>query len=225
MSLETEDLIKSIARSSEPVTRLRHPIARALLWFMGALAYAAIVAALLGLRPDVFERLSETRFLVEIAATALTSMMAAAAAFCAGCPGRPLWERFAAVPFLALWIASLGQGCWQDWLRLGSAGLVLVPDLVCLPFIAIVSLLPAAVMVLMIRAGAPIAPITTTGLGALAAGALSATVLRLTHLPDASIMVLVWQFGSVALLAAVSAAFGGKLLRWPSRADLLPADK
>lgn len=225
MAMESEDLIKRLAQGSQSVTRLRHPLVRAQLWFAGSIAYAAIVAAVLGLRPDLFERLSETRFLIELAAATLTSVMAAAAAFCAGCPGRPIWERFVALPFVALWIASLGQGCWQDWTKLGTAGLRVESDLVCLPFIAIVSFLPGAVMLAMIRGGAPIAPVTTTSLGALAAGALAAIVLRLTHLPDASIMVLVWQFGSVALLTALAAAFGSKLLRWPSREDVLAANK
>ncbi|MGD9805064.1 MAG: NrsF family protein [Hyphomicrobiaceae bacterium] len=50
---------------------------------------------------------------------------------------------------------------------------------------------------------------------ALAVAALSATVLRLTHLPDASKMVLVWQVGSVAVLTLLAALFGRSLLPWP----------
>jgi hypothetical protein len=39
--------------------------------------------------------------------------------------------------------------------------------------------------------------------------------LRLFHEQDASVMVLVWQFGSVVLLASLGALTGRRLLRWP----------
>ena len=69
-------------------------------------------------------KLAEPKFVIEVAAALLTSMLAAAAAFCAGCPGRPLWERFAPLPALALWLGTLGTGCWQSWLQRGPEGLV-----------------------------------------------------------------------------------------------------
>jgi hypothetical protein len=145
----------------------------------------------------------------------MTSVLAAAAAFCAGCPGRPLWERYAPLPALGVWIWSLGEGCWRSFVQGGTQGLPLQLDFVCFPSILIVSIVPGALILIMIRRGAPIAPITTTALAALAAAALGATALRLFHAQDASVMVLVWQFGSVALLAALGALTGRHLLRWP----------
>lgn len=215
-AMETEHLINQLAGQAGPVRRLPHPLPRTMIWFMAAIVYGAVVAFVMGIRPDLPQRLGETRFNVEIAGALLTSMMAAAGAFCAGCPGRPLWERFAPLPFLALWLGSLGQGCWQDWIQFGEAGLRITADVVCLPIIASISILPGAFMLFMLRAGAPMAPIATTALGALAVAALSAVVLRLTHLPDASIMVLVWQAGSVALLTFLAALLGRKILPWPT---------
>ncbi len=213
--METENLIKTLSDGSVPVVRLAQPARRMIVWFMGALIYGAMVAFFMGLRDDLPMRIAEPRFVIELAAALLTSMMAAAAAFCAGCPGRPLWERFAPLPFLGLWLATLGQGCWQDWLWLGAEGLRIGSDFICLPIIAAISGLPGAVMLLMIRSGAPLAPISTVALGALASAAMAATVLRLTHLPGASVMVLTWQFGSMLLLTAAAALFGRQLLRWP----------
>jgi hypothetical protein len=145
----------------------------------------------------------------------MTSMMAAAAAFCAGCPGRPVWERFAPLPFLAIWLASLGEGCWRDWLHSGSEGLTLRLDLICFPMIVVISIVPTVLIFIMVRRAAPIAPVTTTALATLAAAALAAAGLRLFHPQDASVMVLVWQFGSVAILAGMGALFGRSLLQWP----------
>jgi hypothetical protein len=109
----------------------------------------------------------------------------------------------------------LGEGCWQTFAASGAEGLSFRIDFVCLPSILLVGILPGAVILKMIRQGAPIAPTTTTALATLAAAALGATALRLFHEQDASVMVLVWQFGSVVLLASLGALTGRRLLRWP----------
>ena len=212
--MKTDDLIRTLAANARPVHRLPHPLWRAMIWLAISTLYVAGFVWVMGLRPDIATKLAEPRFLVEVGAAYLTSMMAAAAAFCAGCPGRPIWERLAPLPFLVLWLGSLGEGCWRDWMRSGSDGLMLQPDFLCFPMIVAVSTVPALLIFIMIRRAAPIAPITTTGLATLAAAALAAAALRLFHVQDASIMVLVWQFGSVALLAAIGALFGENLLHW-----------
>lgn len=213
--MKTEDLIQTLAQDAT-VQRLPHPGFRAMIWLAISTAYIAGFVAVVGLRPDIAVQLADPRFLVEVGAAYMTSMMAAAAAFCAGCPGRPIWERYAPVPFLIVWLASLGEGCWRDWVRSGSDGLTLQPDFICFPLILAISIVPTLLIFIMIRRAAPIAPIATTGLATLAAGSLAAVALRLFHAQDASLMVLVWQFGSVALLAGLGALFGPSLLRWPS---------
>jgi hypothetical protein len=213
--MKTEDLIRTLGANAAPVQRLPHPATRAVVWLVISTVYIAGFIWVMGLRPDIAVKLAEPRFLVEVGAAYMTSMMAAAAAFCAGCPGRPLWERFAPLPFLVLWLASLGEGCWRDWVRSGSDGLTLQPDLLCFPMILAISIVPTLLILIMIRRAAPVAPITTTALATLAAAALAATALRLFHAQDASLMVLVWQFGSVALLAGIAALFGQYLLPWP----------
>jgi hypothetical protein len=181
---------------------------------MMSAAYVAAFVWAIGVRPDISDKLADPRFLIEVGAALLTSMMAAAAAFCAGCPGRPLWERFAPLPFLAVWLASLGEGCWRQWIQAGPDGLTLQIDLLCFQNILAVSILPAVVIFVMIRQGAPIAPMSTTGLATLAATALGAAALRIFHTQDVSLMLLIWQFGSVALLAGVGFFVGRRFLRW-----------
>lgn len=212
--MRTEDLVKTLAVNAEPVTPLPSPLIRMLIWLSISVTYAALVVLLVGPRPDISERLTDVRFLVEFTSAFMVSMLAAAAAFCAECPGRPLWERFAPVPALAVWLASLGDGCWQAWIQEGPSGLTLAPDFLCFPSIVLISLVPAILILAMIRRGAPIAPISTTVLAMLAAGALGAAALRLFHMQDASVMVLVWQFGSVAVLALLGGLFGRRYLRW-----------
>lgn len=215
--MRSEDLIRALASEAKPVRRLAHPAWRVMYWLSISLLYVAAVVLVMGLRPDIGVKLGEPRFIIEISAALLTAVMAAAAAFCAGCPGRPLWERFAPLPMLALWLGSLGAGCWQDWLRWGANGLTLQPDFVCFPNIVMAGLVPGALILYMIRRGAPLAPMLTTALAALAASALGAAALRLYHAHDASIMILVWQFGSVAIITGLGALIGRKLLHWPER--------
>lgn len=214
--MKTEDLIQTLSQDAA-VQRLPHPGWRALIWLAVSTAYVAGFVAVMGLRPDIAEKLAEPRFMIEVGAAYMTSMMAAAAAFCAGCPGRPLWERYAPVPFLIVWLASLGEGCWRDWVRSGPDGLILQPDFICFPIILVISIVPTLLIFIMIRRAAPIAPIATTALATLAAASLAAAAVRLFNAQDASLMVLVWQFGSVALLAGLGALFGRSLLRWPVR--------
>src|SRR3546814_18751817 len=66
-----------------------------------------------------------------------------------------------------------------------------------------------------LRRGAPMAPRMTVALGALAAAAVGNFGLRLFHYQDAGLMVLIWQFGSVALLSALAGWSGGAVLHWP----------
>lgn len=211
--METEQLIRSLARDAEPVERLPHPAWRAITWALLSATYIALVVAAVGVRPDITEKLQDPRFVIEVGAALLTSVMAAAAAFCAGCPGRPLWERFAPFPFLIIWLASLGEGCWRQWVQIGPDGRLQF-DLMCFGTIFALSLLPAILIFVMIRRGAPIAPMSTTGLATLAATALAAAALRLFHPQDVSLMLLVWQFGSVILLAGAGFLLGHRMLQW-----------
>jgi hypothetical protein len=100
--MQPEELVKILAADAKPVRRLSSPMMRLLIWLGISIAYAAIVVWLMGLRPDILSKLGDARFVVELSATFMTSVLAAAAAFCAGCPGRPIWERFAPLPALGL---------------------------------------------------------------------------------------------------------------------------
>jgi hypothetical protein len=71
-------------------------------------------------------------------------------------------------------------------------------------------------MGVMLRRGAPLTPRATTALGGLAAAGLGDFGLRLFHPQDASLMVLVWQVGTVFTLTAMAAWAGHYLLNWRS---------
>jgi hypothetical protein len=212
---ETHALIRRLADDVERVTPLPSPWRRASIWLGFAVAYVALIVFAFGLREDISEKLFDSRFIVEELAAIATALAAAFAAFWATVPGRSRWPLFLPALPLAVWLGSLGQGCVQAWQASGLAGPAFEIDLMCLPKIALIGLLPAAVMAIMIRRGAPLYPHVAVALGGLAAAALGNVGLRLFHTVDASLMVLVWQFGSVALLAALAGLSGPLLHRWP----------
>jgi hypothetical protein len=220
MSMETERLIERLAANSRPVRLLPGPWKRTGLWLALAVPYVALVVLLMSPRPDLAVQLTEPRFQVEQAAALATAILAAAAAFSCSVPGRGRAICLLPIAPLAIWLASLGVGCVQDWRALGSAGLRLRIDWDCMPAAALAGIVPAIAMVAMLRRGAPLFPRVTLAMGALAVGALAQVGMQIYHVGDISLMVLVWHVGGVAALAAAAGWIGRRVLRWPG--GLLP---
>ena len=85
--MQTDQLILALSTNCPPVRPVAHPAWRTIGWFAVSLVCVAASAAAMGLRPDLDAKLGDLKFLTEVGAAFLTSIMAAAAAFCAGCPG------------------------------------------------------------------------------------------------------------------------------------------
>ena len=212
--MKTEELIQRLTADVRPVRRLASPPRRVSAWLAAGLPYLALVVLIMSPRDDLAAKLADARFLVEQGAAFATAVLAAVAAFSLGIPDRSRWWAVLPLPALGLWLASLGQGCWRAWVELGAEGLVLRPDFVCFPAIVAAGAVPGVVMVLMLRRGAPLAPRLAVMLGALAAATLGDVGLRLFHPQDASVMILVWQIGTVALLSLLGNMVGPRLLVW-----------
>jgi hypothetical protein len=212
--MDTAGLIEELAAHAGPVRPLPRPSMRAVLWLAIAVPSVAIVVAWMSPRPDLSLQFSDPRFLVEEAAALATAVLAAVAAFSCTVPGRS--RAVCALPMLplAVWLASVGNGCIQDWLTLGPEGLRLRLDTDCVPAAALVGIVPGIAMVAMLRRGAPLYPRTTLAMGALAVGSLANAGMQLYHEGDVSIMVLVWHLGSVAVLSAAAAGIARHVLRW-----------
>jgi hypothetical protein len=214
--VDTEKLIEQLAEVVVPVRPLPRPWVRTAAWLLVAIPYVALVVFVVSPRADLISKASEWRYEIEQLAALATGITAATAAFATVIPGydRKLFV-LPALP-LAIWLGSLGEGCVQDWIHFGPDGLSLRPDWFCFPAIVLVGAVPAIAMAVMLRRGAPLSPHATTALGGLAAAGLGNFGLRLFHSQDASLMVLVWQVGSVFVLTAMAAWAGQYLLNWRS---------
>src|SRR5262249_1504477 len=160
-----------------PVRRLGSPGRRTALWLAMALPSVAVVAAAHLAGIDVLGRI-DLRLAIEQGAILLTAITAALAAFAGTLPGRD--QRPAPLPLLSLgiWLASLGEACLRDWLRLGGDSLNLRTDGHCAQIALVLSVLPAVAMIVMLRRGAPLVPRLTLMLGALAVAAVANLGLR-----------------------------------------------
>ena len=214
MTEQTNGLIQRLAESSIPVRRLRAPWTRTIFWLAIAVPYLALVVFVVSPRGDLIAKMSDPQFVIEQIAALATGIAAAVAAFATIVPGFSRKVLLLPAVTLAVWLGSLGQGCVQDWIRLGPNGLSLRPDWFCFPSIVLVGAVPAIAMAVMVRRGAPLTPHLTAALGGLAAAGLGNFGLRFFHPQDASLMVLVWQFGSVFILSAFASWAGRYLLNW-----------
>jgi len=212
--MDTDEFIKRLAADLQPVRPLRPPWARAVLWLGIALPYVAAVVWGKLMMIDAAQIGADARFMVEQAATLATALTAAIAAFCTIIPGFDRRVLLLPLAPLGLWLASVGQGCVQDWLRFGADGLTIRPDWDCLPPATVIGIVPAIVLVIMLRKGAPLRPRVTLALAALAVASVANFGLQFAHARDVSIMVLVWHLGAAAALSALGGSLGELVLGW-----------
>jgi hypothetical protein len=212
--MNTDEFIERLAANLKPVRPLRAPWARAVLWLGVAIPYVAAVVWGKLTMVDPAQAANDTRFMVEQAATLATALTAAIAAFRSAVPGFDMRILLLPIAPLGLWLASVGHGCVEDWLRLGADGLTIRPDWDCLPMATIIGIVPAAAIIVMLRRAAPLHPRLTLALAALAVASIANFGLQFAHVRDASIMVLVWHLGAAAALAALGGWLGKRVLHW-----------
>lgn len=220
--MDTNEFINRLVADLRPVRPLMRPWTRAMLWLAIALPYVAAVVWSKLMMVDAAQVGADTRFIIEQTATLATALTAAIAAFCSAIPGFD--RRLLLLPLapLGLWLASVGHGCVQDWLRLGADGLTIRLDWDCLPMAAIIGIVPAAAIVAMLRRGAPLRPRLTLALAALAVASVANFGLQFAHVRDASIMVLIWHLGAAAIVSALGGWLGERVLGWRPDRSLVP---
>jgi len=207
----TPDLIEMLCADAKPVRRLRPPLVRAALWLLFAGLVLVVLAALLGTRPDLAERVRQPTYVGALAGALLTGVLAAVAAFYLSLPDRSRLWLLLPVPALLLWISTIGFGCLTDWVSIEPDGVRLGTTLECFATLALASLPLSLALLVMLRHAARLYPTTVAMMGGLASAGIAATALSLFHELDASMMVLLWNLGAAALIVALGGIFGRRL--------------
>ena len=217
--MKTSDLIDILAADAEarPVRRLASPLVRSLRWLLlPAFVFALLVLAH-GARLDLARQLSNSSYLVGIAASLLTAVLAAIASFELDVPdGSPRWALLP-VPALVVWVATVGHTCLSPWVTIVPGGTQIGEAARCFATVLLTSVPLSVGMFVMLRRGGPLRVTTVTLTGSLAVAAMSATAVSVFHELDASAMVLMWNFGTAACIVVLGAYFGPGVLierRW-----------
>lgn len=212
--IKTPDLIASLAANLTPVRRLWPPVARAACWLMLAAVVLTLLAVSQGIRPDLAQRLQDPAFVICLAASLMTGILAAQAAFLVSLPDRSrLWLLLPA-PALAVWLTNIGYQCLVQWISIGPDGVSFGEAARCFATLMLTSLPLSLAMLVMLRYAAPLRPAAVTLMGSLSVAAITATALSLFHTIDASVMILLWNVGTAALFIGLGGVFGRRIFQW-----------
>jgi hypothetical protein len=212
--VKTELLIERLTQNSGPIRPLAAPWLRALTWVAVCVPYVTFIAFAFGFRSDLAAKTFEIRFGVEQAAALATGFTAAVSAFALVVPGRSKMYFFLPLFPLAIWLGSIGVGCFVDLSHAQPHDIRFHADWFCLPGITLVGFLPGALIISMLWRGAPLFPHKSTALAGLAAAGIGDFGFRLFHPEDSGLIVLAWQMGTVFALAGIVSLGGQYLLNW-----------
>jgi len=212
--MKTDDLIHAIAEDAAPIGL--HPQRKLALALAGAVAVAAILFwLLLGPRGDALISLAQPRFVLKFLVTLGLAAAAIGLVLRLMRPGATpgLWRSALLLAPGLLLIGIAGELLAlpaEDWLT----ALVGVNARTCLTYIPLMGLAPLGLILLALRSGAPTRPAVAGAVAGLIAGGISAAFYA-SHCPDDSpLFVATWYVLSIALLAALGALLGRRLLRW-----------
>jgi hypothetical protein len=211
---KTPDLIDTLVEDATPVRRLRPPLVRAGLWLAFAATVLGLIAIAHGVRSDFSDCMRQPLFVLGMLGALATGILAAVASFRLSLPDSPRLWIVLPLPALALWVVTIGYGCLTDWVSIGPDGIRLGEAIRCFATLLMTSVPLSIAMLVMLRYTALLRPIEVSVLGGLAIAAVTAFALSLFHDLDATVMILIWNLGSAALIAALGSLFGRSMLTW-----------
>ena len=210
--MNTESLIQELAADATgPVVPIGHTLLRAL----GLGAFLTTLSLLiLHPRTDIAQALFTVPFIFKLA---LMVSLAGTAAFFLVETARPVPARRRGRSLLLAPLLLAGAVI----IELATAPADAWPSLLvghnaahCLTLIPLLSMVPLACLLSALRRGAAGNPGLAGATAGLAAGAVAALVYALTCPDDSPLFIATWYSIAIAIVTAVSAYAGSRLLRW-----------
>ncbi len=187
----------------------------AALWLGSAALVLVLIGVAHGLRSDFAERLQQQPpFVIGLLGALATGILAAIASFRVSLPDASRWWLLLPFPAVAVWVSTIGYGCLTDWVSIGPGGVRMGEAVRCFATLLMTSVPLSIVLLVMLRCAALLRPTEVSVMGGLSVAAITSFALSLFHDLDATIMILVWNFGSAALIAALGTLFGRRMFRW-----------
>jgi len=213
--VKTEALIAELARNVETPSRPARTHSRALVvWLSGTAVSIAIGTWILGVRADIMLMLATPRYVLEMVLILAVAASSGAVAVLLAYPGRfrARLAVFALATVMSAWLGALVCLAFLD-LKRGSFSTV-EWGYSCTLFALALAVVPAAILVTLVRGAAPTRPTLNAlaiGIAALGAGALGLHVHCTT---DGALHQFAWHGVPVVVLSALGASTGWRLLRW-----------
>jgi hypothetical protein len=205
--MNTDRLLEQLAHDLRPAPALRQPWARAAVWLFAAGLYLALLATLMTSRADVAaNRGSGWLFLVSQGTALATAATAAIAAFASTVPGFSSRVAMLLIIAATTWVGTLLGAAASEWGAVGGADLWAPREWLCVVTIVLGGAPLWVTLAFMLRQGAPLAPRTTTALGALAAAAVANVAACVSEPHPSSIVTLLWHGGTIVVVTIVAAS-------------------
>ena len=215
-----ERLVQALSADLTPVRRLAPPGLRILLWLaiIGAVALALAIVSDVGAM--IHRLMAAPDIWLAAMGSALTVVLAAAAAFQLGLPDRKAAWALLPLPAVLLWIGASGMGCLRAWAVPEAYPMPPAQTEHCLMFIVGVSLPLSLLLIVMLRRGFSLRPNLTAIIGGLACASAAAALLNFIHPYDAAATDLAVHALAVLIVILANTIFGGRILM--SKSALTP---
>jgi hypothetical protein len=206
-----EALIDVLGAELTPVRRLPPPWLRTLGW----LSMVAVIAVVMFMHFGASTMVHRWNAAPDLGWAAfggvITAITAALAAFALAVPGRSIRWVWVPVPSALLWIGASGMGCLRAHIP-GMPVLDLHGANDCFIFIISFSIPLSGLLIWLLRRACPLHPVLTAVIVGLASASASASLLEICHNFDAAATDLLMHAVAVAIVVALNAIMGGKLL-------------
>ncbi len=214
--MKTDDLIDQLGEQAKPVTPLRSPLMRAMMWLfvLGLCMITGIV--FVGLRHDFLEMMTHPIFILEMSSLLIAGIMAVIATFQLSIPH----EKVAPM----------------TWVLLGSSAILLLARMaICfvmatpeglmayinsnvgLPIISkslAMSIIPGMVLFFLIKRGAPVRGGLTAMAALLALASFAAMGCRSICPMNDPAYIIIWQGLPLMIIVLLGLLIGRQALRW-----------
>lgn len=211
--MRTDDLIKAMVADQHEGREIDDAIRLALI--AGAFLAGLAFFLALGFRADIADAAQTVRFLFKFVITLSLTATAMALAFRIGRPGVPLnapaWS-LVVVPLLlvgavTIELAITPQEAW-------GTKLIGTNAIHCLTVIPLLSIPPLIGLLIALRKGAPAHPGIAGAVAGLVSVGIAATYYASNCTDDSPLFVATWYPLATAIVVAIGAVAGARLLRW-----------
>lgn len=214
--VDTKQLIQDLSTEAKPVKLIRPQ--RSAAFLLALLSIYAICAQcwLEGFRPDLAMQLARPLFIVELLLLAAMLVSASVASIYAMLPDGGERKQLMRLPYIFAG-GMLALVIFQLFIPQDARMVMSEPDghtHECALYIALSSILPAALIFGLLRKGASVMPMQAGVLAVIAAVSVGAMTLRLAEANDEIIHLLSWHYLPSLFFASLGALLGRFLLRW-----------